>query len=153
MITPSLATVFVTLFVLGTAATVRADEPRACTNASLRGSFGFTSQGALLAGVPPPIVGPFGEVGRQSFDGRGNTDGTATLSANGTIVRVTVQGSYVVNPDCTGSMTLSVAPLGIISDLDFVIDDNGNELRAIVTEAGAVETRVYTKQVSRGHED
>jgi hypothetical protein len=35
----------------------------------------------------------FGEIGRQTFDGRGNTDGTATLSANGNIVKgVTVQG-------------------------------------------------------------
>jgi hypothetical protein len=151
-ITPTLATIFVTMLVMGTAPTARADEPRACSNASLKGSFGFTSQGALLAGVPPPIVGPFGEIGRQTFDGQGNTDGTATLSANGNIVRVTIQGTFVVNPDCTGSMMLSVAPIGATADLDFVIDDNGAELRAIVTGTGAVETRVYRKQVSRGQD-
>jgi hypothetical protein len=38
-------------------------------------------------------------------------------------------------------------------NLDFVIDDGGNELRAIVTAAGVVETRVYRKQVSRERED
>src|SRR5262245_9490281 len=141
----TLATIVVTLFVLGTAPTARADEPRACSNASLRGSFGFTSQGALVANFPPPVIGPFGEIGRQTFDGRGNTEGTATLSGNGNIRRVAFQGTYVVNPDCTGVMTLFVSPIGSTVDLDFVIDDGGTELRAIVTGAGAVETRVYKK--------
>jgi hypothetical protein len=149
----TLATIFMTLFVLGTAPTARADEPRACSNASLRGSFGFTSQGALVANLPPPVLGPFGEIGRQTFDGRGNTEGAATLSGNGNINRVTFQGTYIVNPDCTGDMTLYVSPFGSTVNLDFVIDDNGNELRAIVTGAGVVETRVYRKQVSRQRED
>src|ERR1700752_3195225 len=75
----------------------------ACSNPSLQGSFGFPSVGELL-GLPAPFAGPFGEIGRQSFDGSGNTDFTATLSANGNINRVTGDGTYLVNPDCTGSM-------------------------------------------------
>lgn len=59
-------------------------------------------EGALVANLPPPVLGPFGEIGRQTFDGRGNTEGAATLSGNGNINRVTFQGTYVVNPDCTG---------------------------------------------------
>jgi len=149
----TLATIFMTLFVLGAAAMARADELRACSTASLRGSFGFTSQGALVANFPPPVLGPFGEIGRQTFDGRGNTEGAATLSGNGNINRVTFQGTYAVNPDCTGDMTLYVSPFGSTVTLDFVIDDGGNELRAIVTVAGVVETRVYRKQVSRERED
>ena len=58
------------------------------------------------------IGGPFAEVGRQTFDGQGNTEGAATLSANGNIVRVTVQSTYVVNPDCTGFMTIYILPFG-----------------------------------------
>ena len=72
------------------------------------------------------------------------------MSANGNIVRVTVQGTYVVNSDCTGSMTLYILPFGSTASLDFVIDADGGELRAIVTEAGAIESRVYRKQFSRG---
>ena len=90
------------------------------------------------------------EIGRQTFDGRGNTDATATLSANGNIVRVTVQGTYAVNPDCTGSMTLYVSPFGATALLDFVIDDDGAELRAIITDAGAIESLVFKKQFPRG---
>ena len=99
------------------------------------------------------MAGPFGEIGRQTFDGRGNTDGTATLSANGNILRVTFQGTYLMNSDCTGSMTLYVLPIGTTANFDFVIDDDGAELRVIVAEAGAVETRVYKRQFSRGRKE
>jgi hypothetical protein len=99
------------------------------------------------------LAGPFAEIGRQTFDGSGNTDATATLSANGNIFRVTVHGTYVVNPDCTGSMTLYISPFGATAHLDFVIDDDGAELRAISTGAGSIESRVYKKQFRRGREE
>jgi hypothetical protein len=69
---------------------------------------------------------------------------------------VTIEGTYAVNADCTGSMTLNVS----FSDgseatvhADLVIDDGGAELRAIVTEAGVVESRVYRKQFREGREE
>jgi hypothetical protein len=141
----TLVVVFATVFVLGILPKTQAGEHRGCSNASLQGSFGFTSTGTILA-LPLPLAGPFGEIGRQTFDGRGNTDATATISANGNIFRITVQGTYAVNPDCTGSMTLYVSPFGNTVNADFVIDDDGTELRAMVTDAGAIETRVYKKQ-------
>ncbi len=128
------------------------DHGKECSNASLQGSFGFTATGTLLA-LPPPFAGPFGEIGRQTFDGKGNTEATATLSGNGNIFRVTVQGTYEVNPDCTGSMTIYILPFAVTATLDFVIDDDGAELRAISTGEGTVETRVYTKQFSRGRKE
>src|SRR6202140_415170 len=118
-----LVIVFATLLVLGIVPRAQADEHRECSNASLQGSFGFTSTGTLLA-LPPPFAGPFAEVGRQTFDGNGNTDATATASANGNIAKLTMQGTYVVNPDCTGSMTLYVFELGGSFNADFVIDDD-----------------------------
>ena len=148
----ALVSVFLTVFVLGLLPSVQAGaEKPECSNASLRGSFGFTSTGTLLA-LPPGFAGAFGEIGRQTFDGNGNTDATATLSANGHLNHVTFEGTYDVNEDCTGSMTLFVSPLAITVTLDFVIDDDGTELRAITTgnREGNVETRVYKKQFSRG---
>ena len=93
----TLVIVFAIVFVLGILPKAQAGEHRECSTASLQGSFGFTSTGTLLA-LPPPSAGPFAEIGRQTFDGQGNTDATATLSANGNIKRVTVVGTYVVNP-------------------------------------------------------
>ena len=150
----TLAIAFATVFVLGIVPRAQAGEDRECSTASLRGSFGFTSAGTLLA-LPPPNAGPFAEIGRQTFDGQGNTEGTATLSANGNIRHVTFFGTYVVNPDCTGSMTLFILPFGTTITLDFVIDDDGAELRALLTSSpsGNTESREYRKQFTRGREE
>jgi hypothetical protein len=141
----SLAIVSAAAFLLGIVPMAQAADHRECSNATLQGSFGYTATGTLLS-VPPPFAGPFGEVGRQTFDGRGNTDATATLSANGNVQKVTIQGTYIVNPDCTGTFTLNVSPLGVTAHADFVIDDDGVEIRTIGTDPGVVETRVYRKQ-------
>ena len=143
----TLVIVFATVFVLGVLPSARADEHKGGSNASLQGSFGFTSTGTILpAFAPPPFAGPFGEIGRQTFDGKGNTEGTATSSANGNIVKLSFKGTYAVNPDCTGSMTFHVFELNALVHADFVIDDEGAELRVILTETNLVETRVYRKQ-------
>lgn len=139
--------VLTTVFGLGIATQAQAGEDKACSNASLQGSFGYSSTGTLLDSyVPPPFAGPFAEVGRQTFDGKGNTFGTATISSNGNINRVTIQGTYTVNADCTGSMTLFIPDFGATVHADFVIDRDGEEIRAIVTETGVIESRVYRKQ-------
>ncbi len=122
-----------------------------CSNATLQGSFGYTSTGTLLLSfVPAPYAGPFAEVGRQTFDGKGNTDATAFTSSNGNPQAVTITGTYTVNPDCTGTMTLYVLPFMSTVQADFVIDDDGAEIRYIDTDSGVVESRVYHKQFRHG---
>jgi hypothetical protein len=154
-----IATVVVvaTLLVLGVVPKARAGEDEQCSTAKLRGSFGYTGTGTLtLDYLPPPLSGPFAEVGRQTFDGNGNTEASATLSANGNIFTVTIEGTYAVNPDCTGPMTLTVSfPDGSQAPVHaaFVIDDDGAELRAIVTDSGVVESRVYKKQHRGGRKE
>ena len=118
-----------------------------CSDATLRDSFGYTSTGTLLESyVPPPFAGPFGEAGRQTFDGKGNTNATATVSSNGNISTVGINGTYTVNSDCTGSMALNIPDFDTTVHANFVIDDNGTELRAISTDSGVIETRVYKKE-------
>jgi hypothetical protein len=148
------AVIFATVLVLGVAPKAKAGQDKECSNATLQGSFGYTSTGTLLPSyVPPPFAGPFGEAGRQTFDGKGETRATATLSANGNITNVTIEGTYTVNRDCTGSMTLNVSPLDATVHAFFVIDDDGTEIRAIGTDSGLIETRVYKKQFREGRQD
>ena len=148
----TLVFVLATVFVVGIVPTAQADEHKDCSAASLQGSFGFTSIGTLLA-LPAPLAGPFAEVGRQTFDGKGSTDATATASPNGNITKLILQGTYEVDSDCTGSMTLAIVDpfVGPPFKADFVIDDDGTELRVIVyTAPGSVESRIYKKQFTRG---
>ena len=109
----------------------------------LAGTFAFTSTGVITA--PPQLAGPVAEVGAQTFDGRGGTSATATISTNGNAQPLTIVGTYAVNPDCTGTAELKISPFGITIHLLFVIDDNGNGFQAMETDAGLVITRVGRK--------
>jgi len=131
------------LVVLGIAPNAQAQP--SCSNASLSGSFGYTNTGTI---VTPPL-GLFAGVGRQTFDGKGNTEATATVSVNGEIYQSTIKGTYVVNPDCTGSMTLSVSAGGqhFTNQVDFVIVRGGTEFEAINKDSGSVITTVGKKQL------
>jgi hypothetical protein len=129
-------------FVLGTVARAQVGQEHSCTNSSLSGSFGYTSVGTLIG----PEAGPFVQVGRQTFDGKDNTNATATTSLNGNSFPVTINGTYSVNPDFTGSMTLNVSPVGVTVHADFVITSNGTEFRGMVTDLGSAVTVVGKKQ-------
>jgi hypothetical protein len=76
------------------------------------------------------------------------------VSVNGNIFQVTIKGTYLVNPDCTGTLTLfpsivsppiTVPPRQVF----FVIDDDGAEFRAINTTPGDVVTTVGRRQFSK----
>ena len=128
-------------FLLGTVPGAQAQDHQ-CSNASLVDSFGFTGTGTVF----DPSASLFAQVGRQTFDGKGNTEATATTSVNGASFPVTIKGTYTVNPDCTGFLTLHVSPVGITVHADFVIVSDGEEFRAIVTDPGSVVTVVAKKQ-------
>ena len=64
---------------------------------------------------------------------------TTTVSLNGNIILSrTSTGTYTVNSDCTGSLAVTLPPPAGLSQSDFVIVDNGKELRLINTGNGRV---------------
>jgi len=110
-----------------------------CSVSTLNGSFGVATSGSIVAFGP---IGPVAEVGVIKFDGAGGVSQTTTVSLNGTIIpnRSSVSGSYEVNPDCTGDLSVELpAPGGTITSTShFVIVDHGMEIRLINTGAGRV---------------
>jgi hypothetical protein len=132
-----------TAFVLSFGSPAQAAD-KECSNATLKGAFAYTNTGFITA--PAPIAGLFAGVGIQNLDGNGGTTATAWVSQNGNILQVTIKGTYTVNPDCTGTLTLQISPLGITSHAVFVIDADGAEFRAINTDAGSVITTVAKRQ-------
>jgi hypothetical protein len=124
-----------------TAATAKA---QVCSNLSLAGTFAYTITGSITA--PPALAGPFASVGTQTFDGQGGTTAKAMVSQNGTIIPVTITGTYSVNPDCTGTFTLQISPLGLTTHtffvIDHVIDYGETEFQAVLTDPGLVVTGI-----------
>ena len=142
----------VSALALGTAPTMSAAD-KGCSNASLQGTFAYTGTGFVV--TPVARAGPFAEVGTQTFDGNGATTTTFTASGNGNLFQTTFTGTYTVNPDCTGTISLvapgPVPPAGVIVTLFFVMDDNLDGFQAIETIPGVVITRTARRQFSVGN--
>jgi len=116
------------------------DDPqqfeRSCDVRTLLGSYGIATTGFIVSAGP---VGPVGDVGVISFDGSGTVSQTTTVSLNGLIIPSrTSTGTYTVNSDCTGSITLTLPPPAGVSQSNFVIVDKRRELRLINTGTGRV---------------
>jgi hypothetical protein len=82
------------------------------------------------------MLGPVAAVGLMTLDASGNISGSQTRSLNGDIADETFTGTATVNPDCTGTDTVSVFESGVLvrtSILKVVYDDNGRSARAIFT--------------------
>jgi hypothetical protein len=112
-----------------------------CTNAGVKGSFGFETTGVFLAEAPAPAVAFIGEL-RLTVNpsGEGVISGHVASSEDGTFLTfVPVTGSYRVGTDCRGRATIT--PKGL-SEMHFrlVIVDGGNEILAIETDDDTVVT-------------
>lgn len=129
----TLVTVWSALF-LSLVPGTRAQDEGGCSNASVAGKWGFTTNGTVVG------IGPRDSLGIFTLDGPGKlVNGKATASLNGTVTDETFSGTYSVNPDCTGKLAIQIFDLNgnniLNATLDLVFDDNVRELRAIFTSA------------------
>ncbi len=76
-----------------------------CTMAGRAGDYGITWSGTMFLPTGPITAAA---VGRVTLDDAGNVSGTQTVSKAGVIVNLKISGIYTVNPDCTGTMSVSV---------------------------------------------
>jgi hypothetical protein len=123
---------------LGNFVGIRMDN-RTCSVASLNGSYGFSGSGFFQgtgAAAATFASRPRAAVGIVTFDGAGGASVELTGSVNGTVQSVTDTGTYAVNSNCTGSISVPVA-IG-----DFVIVAEGKTILAISTVPGEVVTIV-----------
>jgi hypothetical protein len=128
---------------LGLAPTAKADN-KGCSNITLKGTFVDNASGFSTS--PPAMAGPLGGVLVETFDGKGAMTGAGVLSLNGNIVPVTSKATYSVNPDCTGTYTAELSPLGMTAHYFLVVLDNGNEFKWICTDPGVVLSGGARKQ-------
>jgi hypothetical protein len=122
-------------------------QAQSCSNASLRGSYGFHAWATIVspgtAGTPRAIIGVF------TLDGRGNWTANLTLDDNGAIVpKPSEAGTYVVNADCTG--TLFPASGGSVA---LVVVDGGREFYQMRVAPASIVLFGTTKKVSSDNGD
>ncbi len=129
-----------------TATTSDTAFPAASTNngnlfslTTMKGSHGFSYSGDLTD------IGPIASAGPIIFDGKGNLSATYNVTDDGTLYQGTFLGTYTVNANGTGTVTLNLAGLGIQSHGSFVIVNNGDETFFTSTDPGQTVTGVTKK--------
>lgn len=122
-----------------------AQGPR-CT--TLTGSYAFSFSGTTPNPGPPAMMAPYNGVGIATFDGAGKITATESVNFGGFVLRnAPFSGTYTLNPDCTGTLTVKF-PDGSIGHNDYVVADGGKTLLAISTDAlppGASLSLTFTK--------
>lgn len=118
-----------------------------CTNATLKGNYGFNFNGFIAPGKSPKgREVPWDVVGVFTADGAGNVSISYTAAINGTAdTAQTASGSYTVNPDCTGSVSYTAGDAAGLT-FNMVILGGGEEVFAISTTAGSTATVDLKKQ-------
>jgi hypothetical protein len=101
-----------------------------CSLARAAGNWAFTDSGTVLS------VGPRDAVGTFTLDEAGNLNGVATSSLNGTIADETFFGTYTVNSNCTGTISIAIFESGteiLTVTLNIAFDDKMDEVRGLFT--------------------
>jgi hypothetical protein len=125
-------------------------SPFVCSRKTIKGSYATSTTGSIVFGGP---VGLVADSGKIVFDGNGGAAQTTAVSLNGVIIRnrPSLSGSYTMNADCTGdiSLVLPGATGTIMSTFDFVVVRNGEELLTVNSGVGRVLTGIATRQHAR----
>jgi hypothetical protein len=82
------------------AATAAHGGGAACSDATLKGTYGLDGAGAIHGPPELPVAGPFVRVGAVHFDGKGGVRYDTVSSYNGIVTDEPYVGAYTVGTDC-----------------------------------------------------
>jgi hypothetical protein len=102
----------------------------ACSAGKLQGRYVFTGQGSNL------------HYGAFDFDGAGKFLGKQTSLRHAVAQREALSGTYTLDADCTGTMTLQGQPGGT-AHWDVFVTADGKKGRMIRTDSGAAGVRSF----------
>lgn len=115
----------------------------ACSLATLRGDYGFTITGQILQSPLPANIGPVAGVAMTHFDGSGNLTQVDHVVHNGGVPAEEwrpATGSYTVNADCTGTMTIVFSDGSPTMHLHIAITHLGDEVLTVVDGPVAIRS-------------
>lgn len=129
-----LASFFATVVTVGVASPAHAED-HPCSLERAAGKWSFTDSGTVVG------IGPRTAVGIFTLDEAGNVrNGVATSSLNGSVANETFSGTYTVNPDCTGSISVKIYAAGaeiLAVTLNLAFDGGVKHVRGIFTSVTA----------------
>jgi hypothetical protein len=133
--------------------------PQQCPHveATLNGAYVSVVTGTAGSPVWGPFKGPVATMGKYLFDGQGNLQvPTVTIVAANPPLNVTppfvITGSYAINRDCTGNLTLNFAP-NPDGHYNLVVSPDGRQVTLISADSGDVLTGTATRLARDGDRD
>lgn len=121
-----------------------------CSVATLKGRYIFADAGTLL----PPAFGvqaptPAADAGFEIFNGDGTGTDIVTLRVNGVIVfhNIVASTTYTVNPNCTGTITVTVSGRAGPT-FDIFVAPDGEAFSSIATDPGNYPSRIVRRVAS-----
>lgn len=119
------------------------DNAGQCSASTLSGRYVFAGQG-IIEPIEPGIERI--HFGQFVFDGRGKLSGKQSSSRGGKIGREDLEGSYVLDNDCSGSMTFRfLNKPGTDTDWDMYVTESGRMGHIIRMDQGAMAVRTFHK--------
>jgi hypothetical protein len=126
------------LLLLALAASSAVTAHAGCTDSTIKGSYAFTVHGQIFTPNGPILIDG---IAKTTFDGNGNLTQVDAVAQNGQIPLIwrPGTGSYTLNSDCTGTMTLvnqNQPPL----HLAILVSHSGDIIHTVVTDPGVAVT-------------
>jgi hypothetical protein len=122
---------------------IRAQAQSGCATSSLNGTYFYVLSGGVASGN---LVLPYAELGKLNADGNGSVSGQSTFSVGGSLRSASLSGTYAVEGNCTGTMTLTVKSASGTSTetLTFQIIYGGQSaVVAFSSSGGVIAGRAY----------
>jgi uncharacterized protein (TIGR03437 family) len=118
-----------------------------CSTSMVKGTYYYILAGTVSSGGQGV---PYAELGELVADGSGDISGTSFTNLNGHAQNYSPVGTYSVQSNCTGSMTLRVNSQ-VTNALTFQVINNAQAMIVAVSNAGEVVTgRAYRSTAGSG---
>ena len=129
---------FILTLALAASSTLTA-HASACSNSTIRGSYAYTIHGQVF--LPNGFTLFIDGLAKTTFDGQGNLTELDAVAANGNVAPgwTPNTGTYSVNPDCTGSITVTNGNQPLIH-LQMIVAQSGNTIHEMVIDPGFATT-------------
>ena len=128
-----------TLTVAVAACSAMTAQAYVCNNATIRGTYAYSIHGQVFIQNGPTLY--IDGLARTTFDGEGNVSELDAIAVNGNLAPGWAYntGTYSVNPDCTGTITVTNGNQPLVH-LQFVVAQSGNTMHEMTTDPGFATT-------------
>ena len=111
----------------------------ACSNSTIQGTYAFTIHGQVF--LPDGSTLLIDGLAKTTFDGKGNLTQLDAVAVNGNVAPgwASNTGTYSLNPDCTGTFTVTNGSQPPVH-LQMIVAKSGNTIHDMVIDPGFATT-------------